>query len=551
MLWRRAAIVSSNTSWHSQQHVPSVPSAACTRQSLWLQWHSGSQTLHQRGQRRESQMHCPAAACDGTISHIANPASSRSRSLACRFSSRELLPYPEAIDSYQQLLCDVLHVAPPDAQLILLTSPAVVTLTRAQLSSNWEQLQQLLPVRQQMLVDVFIQLPDLLIRPQDTVAARLHQASEVLQRPVHQLRSKQRRWTPLLHWKLMTMQPQELVQKVLQIQQLLGLHQQPSKGGRQQSGQVAVQQQQWQHVVSLVCDDPRLLGADQAQLLSTVEALEQVKQGGNTSNRRARSHSMQPIARVYMPACWAGQQSACTQARRNTHSKLLCMPRCNVDVSITGWASGHARRCSRCCHEFASDWLLLCLQVCAWPAARLLPGLLQSPPLLMRPAGELYTAASALQQQLKLSEEGLALALKRCCRIHWATGRGWWQAALPWMYVYIYTCRLHVMRGTSVCTPMGQYAQQLGHVLHKSAQCCCMKALYCCCCWWCRAPGALLAPADQLQGLLLELSCSLAVSTEVAADICLQVGAGRTLTAVGTRWLGTCALCAFELAALW
>lgn len=56
------------------------------------------------------------------------------------------------------------------------------------------------------------------------------------------------------------------------------------------------------------------------------------------------------------------------------------------------------------------------MQVCAWPVSRLLPGILQSPALLMCPADRFYQAAATLQQQLKLNEEGLALTLKRCAQ---------------------------------------------------------------------------------------------------------------------------------------
>jgi hypothetical protein len=53
------------------------------------------------------------------------------------------------------------------------------------------------------------------------------------------------------------------------------------------------------------------------------------------------------------------------------------------------------------------------LQVCSWPLLRLLPELRAHPRLLVTPAEQLYAAAANLQQQLRLSEEGLALALRR------------------------------------------------------------------------------------------------------------------------------------------
>ncbi|WIA28480.1 hypothetical protein OEZ86_011024 [Tetradesmus obliquus] len=52
-------------------------------------------------------------------------------------------------------------------------------------------------------------------------------------------------------------------------------------------------------------------------------------------------------------------------------------------------------------------------QVCSWPLLRLLPALRAYPRLLVTPGERLYAAAATLQQQLRLSEEGLALALRR------------------------------------------------------------------------------------------------------------------------------------------
>eukprot|EP00878_Enallax_costatus_P028598 GHUV01030899.1.p1 GENE.GHUV01030899.1~~GHUV01030899.1.p1 ORF type:complete len:497 (+),score=185.49 GHUV01030899.1:427-1917(+) len=213
------------------------------------------------------------------------PAATRRPSSRCKVSASELLPQQEATDSYQQQLCDVLHVSAAQARLVMLTSPDVVTLSREQLSTNWDTLQRLMPVKQHMLLQAILQLPDILVRPVDTVAARLAEASAVLQRPVQQLKSRQYKWTPLLHWSLVTIQRHQLVQKLVQMQQLLGLQQQQPR--RQQSRQHSSQwqqedqfqqgqQQQIQQVVSLLCDEPRLMNANPAQLVSSVEALEQV-----------------------------------------------------------------------------------------------------------------------------------------------------------------------------------------------------------------------------------------------------------------------------------
>ena len=77
---------------------------------------------------------------------------------------------------------------------------------------------------------------------------------------VPQLRAKRQQQTVQLHWRLLVTPPQELGQQLEQLMQVLaGLAH--------------------RHVVKLVCGEPRLLGRDPAQLLSTVEALEQVSRG--------------------------------------------------------------------------------------------------------------------------------------------------------------------------------------------------------------------------------------------------------------------------------
>jgi hypothetical protein len=54
------------------------------------------------------------------------------------------------------------------------------------------------------------------------------------------------------------------------------------------------------------------------------------------------------------------------------------------------------------------------LQVCGCRVTRLVPHLLAHPRLLVHSADAVYAAAARLQQLLVLSEEGLALVLKRC-----------------------------------------------------------------------------------------------------------------------------------------
>lgn len=216
-----------------------------------------------------------------------------------------------------------------------------------------------------------------------------------------------------------------------------------------------------------------------------------------------------------------------------------------------------------------------CLQVCSWPLLRLLPALRAYPRLLVTPGERLYAAAATLQQQLRLSEEGLALALRRCvlCSMRWCV-----------------LCMLCVLREchesfACVCALLGCWlqqrppvsgclrrcvgarpAQRVQHnrqVTMPSALRCCMKSagVHCfsdaqtqvlaccgyvispctatfavllptvllpaaCCCrlyGCCRAPAALLVPPGQLADLLAELAAALAVPTDVAADILLQV----------------------------
>lgn len=171
---------------------------------------------------------------------------------------QQLMPFPEIPDPQQQLLCDILHVQPTHAQLILLSCPSVSTMTQQQLEQHWQQLQQLLPLPQHMLLQAILQLPDLISQPQQTISARLAESTRVLGVQQQRLRAKRREQTVQLHWRLLVTPAQQLGQQIDQLRQLLG-------GWPQQ------------HVVQLVCAEPRLLNRDPAQLLSTVEALEQVR----------------------------------------------------------------------------------------------------------------------------------------------------------------------------------------------------------------------------------------------------------------------------------
>jgi hypothetical protein len=171
-----------------------------------------------------------------------------------------LLPFPELQDLQQQLLCDALRVEPSDAQLLLLSCPALSTMTAAELTRNWQQLQTLLPLPNRMLLQAMLQLPSLLPQPKQTVAARLAESAKVLGLPVSRLKAKRREQTPQLHWRLLVTPVEQLEQQLLQLVQLL-------------SGLKP------QLVVQLVCSESRLLQREPAQVLSTVEALEEVRRG--------------------------------------------------------------------------------------------------------------------------------------------------------------------------------------------------------------------------------------------------------------------------------
>lgn len=179
---------------------------------------------------------------------------------------QRLLPFPDIPDPQQQLLCDVLHVQPLQAQLLQLSCPRVSTMSQQQLADNWQQVQQLLPLPQHMLLHAVLQVPSLILQPQQTVSGRLADSARVLGLRTHQLKASRRGQTVQLHWRLLLKQTEQLERQLDQVSQLLG--------GLPR-----------QHVVQLVCAEPRLLDCKPPQLLSTVEALEQV--GGRQEQRAA------------------------------------------------------------------------------------------------------------------------------------------------------------------------------------------------------------------------------------------------------------------------
>jgi hypothetical protein len=174
----------------------------------------------------------------------------------------------------------VLHITPADAQLLMLNSTEAAALPRQQLEANWGQLQRLLPVSRPQLLQAMLQLPDLLLQPQRVVSMRLSEAAEVLQIPLSQLQRQQKVTTPQLHWQLLLLSPQELEETLVQLLQLLDLQEHKQKQQRRQQQQQQVEQlsgKLHQAVVHMVVQEPRLLSVDQAQLISSVEALEQVR----------------------------------------------------------------------------------------------------------------------------------------------------------------------------------------------------------------------------------------------------------------------------------
>jgi hypothetical protein len=173
----------------------------------------------------------------------------------------------------------VLHITPAEAQLLLLSSADTAALPRQQLQANWAQLQRLLPVSRPQLLQAMLQLPELLLQPQQVVGIRLAEAAGVLQLPLAQLQRRRGVSTPQLHWQLLLLSTKELEERLAQLVQLLDLEQQQSQQQQQQRKQQQLEQvsrKLRQAVVRMVVREPRLLSVGQAQLVSSVEAVEQV-----------------------------------------------------------------------------------------------------------------------------------------------------------------------------------------------------------------------------------------------------------------------------------
>jgi hypothetical protein len=164
----------------------------------------------------------------------------------------------------------------------MLSNAAAAALPRQQLEANWLQLQRLLPVSRPQVLQAMLQLHELLLQPQQVVSSRLAQAAEVLQLPLAQLQRRRGVHTPQLHWQLLLLSNQELQERLAQLLQLLDLEQQQQQQQQQQRTQQQVEQlsrRLRQAVVGMVMREPRLLSVGQAQLVSSVEAVEQVRGG--------------------------------------------------------------------------------------------------------------------------------------------------------------------------------------------------------------------------------------------------------------------------------
>jgi hypothetical protein len=140
---------------------------------------------------QQQRQPCAAAAAPHSSSLMSSGAAHQdcARSVKANFAAADsfsyslqpqLTPFPHLPDPQLQLLCDVLQLQTPQAEAILLSCPGVSSMTPAQLSANWQQLQQLLPVPQRMLLQAVLQVPSLLPQPQETVTARLAESARTL-----------------------------------------------------------------------------------------------------------------------------------------------------------------------------------------------------------------------------------------------------------------------------------------------------------------------------------------------------------------------------------
>jgi signal transduction histidine kinase len=157
-----------------------------------------------------------------------------------------------------ETLRTVLPVSAGEARLLLLHRPELGLLPRQRLADGWQALQRALPLPAPMLLRAAHQQPQLLEAPSAVLAQRLADAASTLRLPRNALRSKAPRRTPMLHCTLLLLPRSQLEARVGCLSDALGC------SARQAD------------LARLLCDEPRLLEVGQAQLLSTVQALEQV-----------------------------------------------------------------------------------------------------------------------------------------------------------------------------------------------------------------------------------------------------------------------------------
>jgi plasmid stabilization system protein ParE len=286
--------------------------------------HLQEQAQHQQNKPWQGAMPC-AAAVDQQLPVVANSS----------VYPRLLPTYPDTVDSCQQQLCEVLLIAPAEAQLLMLNSTEAAALPRQQLEANWAQLQRLLPVSRQQLLQAMLQLPDLLLQPQQVVSIRLAEAAEVLQIPLTQLQRQQKPTTPQLHWRLLLLSPQELEERLVQLLQLLDLQEQQQKQQQRRPEQAEqLSRKLRQAVVLMLVQEPRLLSVEQAQLVSSVEALEQVR----------CNHSMYVAHTV--TETLAGDLLVAFAAERCSRSTVaqMCQVACSSLLATTASVCQHTRK---------------------------------------------------------------------------------------------------------------------------------------------------------------------------------------------------------------
>ncbi|KAF8072563.1 hypothetical protein HT031_000223 [Scenedesmus sp. PABB004] len=405
------------------QRVPPAAAAAAaagTRQTLALQWALGS------GGLRVTQPSCAQAGDAWRAPRRGAAAARRAASRAEQQQQRapppggprravRLAPFPDGVpDSAEAALCEVLRVSGADARLLMLACPDAALLPRPQLASNWAALQAALPVAPAVLVRAALALPDLLARPQATLAARLGEAAGVLRVPLPRLLSWRAPQAARLRARLLLMSQQELAAQLELLAGVLGLRpEQDEEGGQRQHAREAPPppaaaaaaaarqrrrdraRRRWRRrLAALVCAEPRLLGAEPAELVSSVEALEQVC-GWQLARllpallaQRGARLLVTPAAQLYARAAGLQQvlqlsEQGAALALRRAPAALLVPPGQPADLLVELATALDAPP------EVAADILL------------------QEPALLLREPGAIAGALGVLRSTYQLGPEAL------------------------------------------------------------------------------------------------------------------------------------------------